>query len=252
MSALDPLFTYLLRLGDDNLVLAQQLGALVSTMPELELDIAVANVCLDHLGQARYLLAYAAEVEGGGRDEDHLAMLRDERAFRNAVLFEQPNGDFAHTMARQFFVDAYQVPLYEGLATSADLRLATMAQKAAQESRYHLGSSSGWVVRLGDGTTQSRRRMQAAVNALWPFTADLFSADEVESVLVAEGIAVDPASLRPFFDDTVAAVLADATLVLPSDAYQRTGGRQGLHTELLGHLLPEMQSLYRAHRGVQW
>ena len=248
----NPLLTYLLRLGDDNLVLAQRLGALVSYMPELEEDIAVANLCLDHLGQARNFLAYAAEVEGAGRDEDGLAMLRDERDFRNAVLAEQPNGDFAYTTARQFFYDANQVPLYESLSASTDARLAGISQKAVKEARYHLRHSSSWVIRLGDGTEESHRRMQAAVDALWPFTADLFSADEVEATLVASGVAVDPATLRPRFDATVAEVLAAATLAMPSGTYQRVGGRSGLHTELLGHLLPEMQSLYRAHPGVQW
>lgn len=248
----NPLLTYLLRLGDDNLVLAQRLGALVSYMPELEEDIAVANLCLDHLGQARNFLAYAAEVEGAGRDEDGLAMLRDERDFLNAVLAEQPNGDFAHTTARQFFYDAYQVPLYEALGASRDERLAGISQKAAKEARYHLRHSSSWVIRLGDGTEESHRRMQAAIDAMWPFTADLFSADAVERELAAAGVAVDPAELRPRFDATVAEVLSAATLTIPSGTYQRIGGRTGFHTEMLGHLLPEMQSLYRAHAGVQW
>jgi len=248
----DRLVPYLLRLADDNLVLAQQLGALVSWMPELEEDIAVANLCLDHLGQARNLLAYAAEREGRGRDEDDLAMLRDEREFLNAVLVEQPNGDFGQTIARQLFVDAYQVPLYEGLSASADERLAGIAQKAAKEARYHLRHSATWTVRLGDGTDESHRRMQAGIDAVWAFTADLFSADDIERELVAVGVAVDPASLRPAFDATVTSVLAEAGLHLPADPYQRTGGRTGSHTELLGHLLPEMQSLYRNHAGAQW
>ncbi len=252
MSTSAALFTYLLRLGDDNLVLGQQLGALLSRMPELESDIAVANVCLDHLGQARNFLTYAAEVEGAGRDEDQLAMLRDERGFRNAVLMEQPNGDFAHTMARQLFVDAYQVPLYEGLSGSVDDRLAGIAEKAAKEARYHLRHSCTWVVRLGGGTEESHRRMQVAIDAMWPFTSDLFAADEVEAALVADGLAVDPVSIRPRFDTAVNGVLAQAGLRLPEDPYQRIGGRQGLHTELLGHLLPELQALYRANPGVEW
>jgi ring-1,2-phenylacetyl-CoA epoxidase subunit PaaC len=248
----DPLVTYLLRLGDDNLVLAQRLGALVSWMPDVEEDVAVANLCLDHLGQARNLLTYAGEVEGEGRDEDTLAMTRNERELRNAVLVEQPNGDFGHTMARQLFLDAYQVPLYEQLASSTDATLAGIADKAVKEARYHLRYSSTWVVRLGDGTDESHRRMQAAIDALWPFTADLFAADEVEAELVARGIAADPAALRPRFDATVAEVLEQATLRAPTDPYQRLGGRQGFHTEHLGHLLPEMQALYRAHAGAQW
>lgn len=248
----DPLVTYLLRLADDNLVLSQRLGALVSRMPELEEDIAVANLSLDHLGQARNLLAYAAEVEGAGRDEDDLAMLREERQFLNAVLVEQPDPDFAHTMARQLFVDAYQVPLYEALSASTDDRLAGIAEKAAKEARYHLRHSSDWVVRLGDGTEESHRRMQAAVDALWRYTDDLFAVDEVERELLGRAVAADPAAIRPRFDATIASVLAAATLTLPEDPYQRTGGRRGMHTELLGHLLPEMQSLYRAHVGASW
>lgn len=246
----NPLVTYLLRLADDNLVHAQQLGALVSRMPELEEDIAVANLCLDHLGQARNLLTYAAEVDGAGRDEDALAMLRDERDFRNAVLVEQPNGDFGRTIAKQFFLDAYQVPLYEALIGSADEQLAAIADKAAKEARYHLRYSSQWVIRLGDGTAESHRRMQAGIDAIWPFTADLCFTDEVEAEL--RPIAADPAPLRERFDATVAAVLAEATLALPADPYQRLGGRVGNHTELLGHVLPEMQSLHRAHVGAGW
>ena len=247
-----PLVTYLLRLADDNLILAQRLGELVSRMPELEEDIAVANLGLDHLGQARALYAYAGEVEGAGRDEDALAMQRDEREFMNAVLVEQPNGDFGHTIARQLFVDAYQVPLYRELADSADVGLAGIAAKAVKEATYHLRYSSRWMVRLGDGTEESHRRVQAGVDAMWPFTTDLFAADEVEAELIAAGIAADPATVRAEFDATVAAVLAEATLRVPDDRYQRLGGRTGFHTEQLGHLLPVMQGLHRAHVGAEW
>jgi ring-1,2-phenylacetyl-CoA epoxidase subunit PaaC len=248
----DALFTYLLRLADDNLILSQRLGELVSWMPELEEDIAVANIALDHLGQARNFYTYAGAVEGRGRDEDDLAMLRDEREFTNAVLVEQPNGDFGQAMARQLFVDAYQVPLYELLSGSADETIAGIAQKSVKEARYHLRHSSGWVIRLGDGTAESHRRVQAGVAAMWPFTRDLFAADEVEARLADDGIAADPSLVRERFDATVGAVLSEATLEIPSDPYQRIGGRTGFHTEHLGHLLPEMQSLHRAHPGVQW
>ena len=246
------LLTYLLRLGDDNLILAQRLGELVACMPELEEDIAVANLALDHLGQARHFYGHAAQVEARGRSEDDLAMLRGEREFLNAVLVEQPNGDFGQTMARQLFVDAYQVPLYERLSSSADDTLAGIAAKAAKEARYHLKHSSLWIVRLGCGTEESHRRMQAGVDAMWPFTADLFAADEVDAELITVGIAADPGELRRRFESTVAAILAEATLEPPSDPYQRLGGRAGFHTEHLGHLLPEMQALYRAHPGAQW
>lgn len=251
-STTSALVTYLLRLADDNLILAQRLGAAISWMPDVEDDVAVANLCLDHLGQARNLYTYAGAVEGAGRTEDDLAMLRGEREMFNAVLVEQPNGDFAHMVVRQLFADAYQVPLYEALMSSADPELAAIAAKAAKEARYHLRWSSAWAVRLGDGTDESHRRMQAAVDTLWQFTGDLFAADGVEAELAAAGVAPDMSAVRARFDATVAEVLAEATLALPTDPYQRIGGRTGYHTEHLGHLLPEMQSLYRAHPGAQW
>lgn len=254
------LLTYVLRLADDNLILGQRLGALIARMPELEEDIAVANLALDHVGQARNLYQYASELDPDGRSEDDVsprseddfAMLRDEREFLNAVLVEQPNGDFAHTMVRQFFVDAYQVPLYAALSGSTDERLAGIAAKAVKEASYHRDHSSSWIVTLGNGTSESHQRTQAAVDDLWPFTADLFAADEVEDELVAAGVAVDPAHIRPAFDATVSEVMAEANITMPADPYQRLGGRTGFHTEHLGHLLPEMQSLYRSHPGVTW
>ncbi len=247
-----PLLTWLLRAADDNLVLAQRLGELIAAMPELEEDIAVANVALDHLGQARNLYQYATEVDPAGRSEDDLAMLRSERQFLNAVLVEQPNGDFAHTMVRQLLVDAYQVPLYTTLSSSIDERLAGIGAKAAKEARYHLEHSSGWVVTLGDGTSESHRRAQTALDELWPYRADLFAADEVEIDLAAAGVVPDPAGLRSAFDRTVTAVLGEARLTVPDDDYDRIGGRTGFHTAHLGHLLPDLQWLYRAHPGAEW
>ena len=252
MEAPDPLLTYLLRLADDNLVLSQRLGELVAAMHDLEGDIAVANLALDHLGQARHLYTYAGEVAGDGRTEDAFAMLRAEREFHNAVLVEQPNGDFANVMVRQLFVDAYQVPLYAALASSTDERLAGIAAKAEKEARYHLDYSCGWVTTLGDGTVESARRAQSALDQLWQFTADLFAADEVEHALAERGIAPEPSSLRAAFDAEITRVLESANLRLPTDPYQRIGGRTGLHTAHLGHLLPEMQWLYRAHPEAAW
>ncbi len=246
------LLTYVLRLADDNLILGQRLGELIAKMPELEEDIAVANLALDHIGQARNLYQYASELDLDDRSEDDFAMLRDEREFLNAVLVEQPNGDFAHTMVRQFFVDAYQVPLYQALSESTDERVAAIAAKAVKEASYHRDHSSSWIVTLGNGTSESHQRTQAAVDALWIFTADLFAADAVEDELVAEGVAVDPSLIRPAFDATVAEVMADANITMPTDSYQRLGGRTGFHTEHLGHVLPEMQLLYRSHPGVTW
>ena len=246
------LLTWLLRAADDNLVLAQRLGELIAAMPELEEDIAVANLALDHLGQARNLYQYASELDPSGRTEDDLAMLRSEREFLNAVLVEQPNGDFATTMVRQLLVDAYQVPLYGALAHSTDERIAGIGAKAVKEARYHLEHSSGWVVTLGDGTAESHRRTQAAVDELWPFRTDLFAVDEVEAELAAAGVVPSPAELRPGYDETVAAVLAEANLTVPDDPYDRVGGRTGFHTAHLGHLLPEMQWLYRSDPQAQW
>ncbi|MEM9562649.1 MAG: 1,2-phenylacetyl-CoA epoxidase subunit PaaC [Actinomycetota bacterium] len=247
-----PLLTWLLRAADDNLVLSQRLGELIASMPELEEDIAVANVALDHLGQARNLYQYATELDPAGRTEDQFAMTRSEREFLNAVLVEQPNGDFAVTMVRQLLVDAYQMPLYQALTGSIDERLAGIAAKAVKEARYHLEHSSGWVVTLGDGTSESNRRAQAAVDELWPFRTDLFAADEVEHELATDGVVPDPASLRPTFDETVATVLSQANLTVPSDPYERIGGRTGYHTAHLGHLLPEMQWLHQSQPGAEW
>jgi ring-1,2-phenylacetyl-CoA epoxidase subunit PaaC len=246
-----PLVTFVLRVADDNLVLAQRLGELISWMPELEEDIAIANVSLDHLGQATALLHYAASVMGSG-DEDSLAMTRDERSFTNSVLVEQPNGDFGQTLARQFFVDAYQVPFYGALANSVDETLAGIAAKAEKEARYHLEYSSTWVVRLGDGTDESHRRVQAGIDTMWPFVDDLFSTDHVERTLCEQGIAPDLGPVREAFDRTVTSVIEESTLTMPADPYQRTGGRTGFHTEHLGPLLAEMQSLHRSHPGVSW
>lgn len=246
-----PLVTFLLRVADDNLVLAQRLGELISWMPELEEDIAIANLSLDHLGQATALLDYAAELDGTG-DADQLAMGRDERGFLNSVLVEQPNGDFGQTIARQFFVDAYQVPFYAALARSTDARIAGIAEKAEKESRYHREYSSSWLTRLGDGTDESHRRMQAGVDAMWPYVDDLFASDEVETSLRAIGLAPELDDVRRSFDETVQNTFASAGLAVPADPYQRIGGRTGFHTEHLGPLLAEMQSLYRALPGVKW
>ena len=247
----DSTVAFLLRIADDNLVLGQRLGELISWMPDLEEDIAIANLSLDHLGQATALLQYAADLQGHG-DPDELAMRRDERAFRNAVLVEQPNGDFAHTMARQLFVDAYQVPFYAALSTTSDERISGIAAKAEKEARYHLDYSSTWMIRLGDGTDESHRRAQSAVDAMWQFVDDLFVTDDVEAELRTAGVAPELTSVREQFDATVNEVLSTATLELPSDPYQRTGGRVGFHTEHLGPMLAEMQSLHRAHPGATW
>ena len=249
---MDPHVAYLLRLGDDNLILAQRMGEWISRGPDLEEDIALGNIGLDHLGVARNLFTRAGEVEATGRDEDAIAMGRTEREFFNLLLCEQPNGDFAQTMARQFFVDAFQVPLWEALSDSTDSELAGIAQKAVKESHYHLRHSSSWVVRLGDGTEESHRRMQQAVDRLWRFTGEPFIGDQVDDAMVQRGIGVDPGRLRAAWSETVESVLEEGTLRVPNDPYVRLGGRVGYHTEHLGHLLGEMQWMQKTYPGMNW
>ncbi len=252
----DPVATYALRLGDDALILAQRLGAWIAKAPELEEDVALANLGLDLLGQARMLLSYAGELEGRNsgvaRSEDELAYFRDERDFVNLLLVEHPNGDFALTMARQLLFSSYQLELYGRLAHSADERLAGIAAKAVKEVAYHRDHATQWTLRLGDGTEESHRRMQAGLERLWPFVAEMFAGDAVERELSTQGVGVDPAVLRPDWDAYVDAVLAEATLTRPVSEWTATGGRQGLHTEAFGYLLAEMQYVARAHPGANW
>ncbi|MBB5829425.1 1,2-phenylacetyl-CoA epoxidase subunit PaaC [Micromonospora carbonacea] len=237
-------FDFALALGDDALVAAQRLGEWTSRAPEMEEDVALANIALDQLGAARLLLTYAGELEGAGRDEDALAYLRDDREFRNCLLVELPNGDFAVTMAKLLFLSAYQLPLYAALAGCADERLAAIGAKARKESAYHRDHAALWVRRLGDGTAESHRRMQAAVDHVWPYAHELFAP--------WPGAPVDPATLRGEFDAYVGPVLAEATLTRPADGWAPAGGRDGVHTEHLSYLLAEMQVLHRAHPGAQW
>ncbi|MCR1550893.1 1,2-phenylacetyl-CoA epoxidase subunit PaaC [Enterobacter cloacae] len=242
---------YALRLGDNGLVLSQRLGAWCGHAPELEIDLALANIGLDLLGQARNFLSCAAEREGRG-DEDTLAFGRDERQFHNLLLVEQPNGNFADTIARQYLMDAWNVALYERLIHSSDSQLAAIAAKAIKEARYHLRFSRGWLVRLGDGSETSSQKMQQAIDNLWRFTAELFEADDVELELIESGVAVDPRTLRQPWENEVFAGLREATLRVPDETAYRTGGKRGLHTEHLGPMLAEMQYLQRAYPGQQW
>ncbi len=249
-------FEFLLRLGDNDVVLAQRLGEWVGHGPVLEEDIALANVGLDLLGQGRLWLTYAGEVEGKGRDEDALAFLRDQHAFRNVQMVELPNGDFAVTMARQFYFDHAHLLLLRALSASTDERIAQVAAKAAREVAYHAERSADWVVRLGDGTGESHARMQKALDRLWPYTGELFAADDVDLALAAEGVAPDPRLLRDPWLAAVSAVMQEATLAMPAGEWmhgtRRGGGRQGVHTEHLGHMLGEMQFLQRAYPGASW
>lgn len=241
-----------LRLGDDALILAQRLGEWSSNAPELEEDIALTNVALDLLGQARFLMTRAGELEGRGRSEDDLAFMRSEREFSNCLLVEQPNGDFACTIARQLLFSTYQLFLYEQLTRSADEGLAGIAAKAVKEVAYHRDHAVKWTTRLGDGTAESHARMQDAVDRLWPYTHELFESDAISDRLAGEGIAVDPSGLRPQWGRFVAAVLEEATLTIPEDGWRPSGGRRGQHSEAFGHMLAEMQWLHRSHPGATW
>ena len=247
----NPVAAYALRLGDNGLVLAQRLGEWCGHAPELEIDLALANIGLDLLGQARNFLSYAAELAGSG-DEDTLAFGRNERQFCNLLLAEQPNGNFADTLARQFFIDVWHVALYGRLVSSRDTQLAAIAAKALKEVRYHQRFSRGWLERLGNGTALSAQRMQDAVDNLWRFTGELFQADALEIELSAQGIAVDPRELQAEWQATVRAALSDAGLQIPEEAPFRHGGKQGLHSEHLRPLLAEMQYLHRAYPGQRW
>lgn len=251
--ALPDLARYALSLGDDALVLSQRCAEWIAHAPELEEDVALANIGLDLLGQARMLLTYAGEVEGAGRDEDDLAYLREERDVLNVQLVELPNGDFAVTMARLLVFSAYAQALYRRLERSADERLAAVAGKAVKEVSYHLEHASSWVVRLGDGTPESHRRMQAGLDAVWPYVPELFDGSWVPEGLLEDGVAVDPASLRAEWEHTVTPVVSAATLAVPEPSRRLPlGGRDGVHTEHLGYLLAEMQHLHRSHPGATW
>ncbi len=243
---------YCVRLGDDALVLGQRLCEWAARSPQIEEDVALLNIALDLLGQARSLLTRAGELEGGGRDEDDLAFLRDEADFTCALLFEADIGDFGRTMARQLLVSAYQVPLWQALSSSTDEVLAGVAGKAVKEAAYHLDHARSWVVRLGDGTEESHRRVQTGLHEVWPYAFELFERDELVARLVRRGVAADPDLLRPQWEATVTAALSEATLELPETTWRPTGGRSGRHLTSFGYLLAELQHLYRSHPGARW
>jgi ring-1,2-phenylacetyl-CoA epoxidase subunit PaaC len=247
-----PLVLYALRRADDALILGHRLSEWCGQAPALEEDMALANMGLDLLGQARELYSYAAKVEGQGNDEDKFAYLRDIRQYRNLLLLEQPNGDFAHTMVRQFFYAAFADLYWRAMMKSSDATLAAIAAKSEKESAYHLRHSSEWIVRLGDGTEESHRRAQTAIDDLWAFTGEMFHIDESERALIDSGIAVDPVTQRPQWLKTVSDIVSEATLVLPRSDWMQQGGRSGRHSEHLGHLLSELQSMPRTFPGVTW
>lgn len=247
-----PHFSYVLRLGDTSLVLGQRLGEWVGHAPALEEDLGLANLALDLIGQARLLLTYAGELEGRGRDEDALAYLRDAPEFTNLTLAEQPNGDFGHTIVRQWLIDCWQLEIYGALLASADTRLAAIAAKALKETRYHHRLSSGWLIRLGDGTEESHGRVQHSLDSLWRFTSELFAPDDVDEQMRAAGIAPALPELAARWSSRIDEDLAAATLTRPPAQPYPWHGRRGVHTEHLGHMLSEMQHLQRTYPGARW
>ena len=246
------LFLYTLRLADNALILGHRLSEWIGHAPLLEEELALGNVALDLIGQARALYAYAGAIEGKGRDEDSLAYLRDAPEFRNILLVEQPKGDFAHTIVRQFLYSAFMHALWRALAPSRDATLAAIAAKAEKESAYHLRHAGEWLIRLGDGTDESHRRAQAALEELWPYAGEMFERDAIDEALIAQGVAADPAPLGREWQRRVDSVLAAATLTKPAATWMQSGGRSGRHSEHLGHLLAEMQFLQRAYPGATW
>ena len=246
------LFNALLRLGDDRLVLGHRTSEWCGHGPILEEDIALANIALDLVGQATLLLQYAGTVEGAGRDQDALAYFRDALEFRNALLCEVPKGDFGVTVVRQFFHGVYSVLQWDALSRSTDETLAGIAARSLKESRYHVRHAGEWVIRLGDGTAESHRRAQAAVDTLWPYTGELFMQPADEAELVTAGVTADVSSLHGAWTAQVTDVLARATLTAPEVAWMQRGGRTGAHTEHLGHMLAEMQIVARSHPGAKW
>jgi ring-1,2-phenylacetyl-CoA epoxidase subunit PaaC len=247
-----PLVLYTLRRADDALILGHRLSEWCGHAPALEEDMALANMGLDLLGQARELYGYAAKVEGKGNDEDKFAYLRDERQYRNLLLVEQPNGDFARTMVRQFFYAAFADLYWRAMMRSSDTTLSAIAAKSEKESAYHIRHSSEWMVRLGDGTDESHRRAQTAIDDLWAYTGEMFAVDDSERGLIDKGIAIDPAALRAPWLKTITAVAGEATLSLPRSDWMQQGGRDGRHSEHLGHLLSELQSMQRSFPGATW
>ena len=252
MSGLSPLAAYALRLGDDSLVLGQRLGEWCGHAPALEVDLSLANVALDQIGQATHFLNLAGALEGKGRDGDALAFRRDVMDFTNCLLVEQPNGDFAQTIARLFLFTNYQHLLFSALMASKDERFAAIAAKAVKETAYHATLASDWVVRLGDGTEESKARMIAGLDWMWRFVDELFAMDDVDAAALKAGVGVDKTALCSTWDERIDAVLADATLARPASRRPVLGGRAGRHSEHLGHLLSEMQFLQRAYPGATW
>jgi len=248
----ESLYKYILGIADNSLILGQRLGELCGHGPNLEIDIACTNISLDLLGQTRSYYQYAAKIKGDNTTEDDIAFLRKEREYINVLLVEQPNKDFAHTMARQFLFDAYHLLLLQELEKSHDMTLAAIAKKSIKEVSYHLRFSSDWVKRLGDGTKESHERMQNAIDSLWTYTDELFHQTEADIVMVEEGIGVDVTKLRDAYLEKVSTILEEATLKIPENKWFQKGGKQGIHTEHLGYLLSDLQYMQRTYPNMEW
>lgn len=252
MTKQDALFNYCLRLADNSLILGHRLSEWSSKAPIIEEDLALTNMALDLIGRSVALFKYAAEVEGKGHSEDDLAYRRPERQFYNNLLVEQPNGDFAVTIVRQFFNSTFELLLYDELMKSKDATLAGIAAKTIKEIKYHQRHATDWMLRLGDGTPESHLRVQKALNDLWMFSGELFEMNEVDEILVKEGIAVDLNSLKASWKKRIDEVILEATLTVPTSSFMQTGSRNGIHTEYLGYIIAEMQYLQRAYPDAKW
>ncbi len=239
-------------MGDNALILGQRLSEWCGRGPVLEQDIAITNIALDLIGQARSIFDYAARLEGKGRTEDDIAFLRDAWDFRNVLLVEQPNRDWAYTIVRQFLFDGFNFLFHQGMTRSQDEQLAAIAEKSLKEITYHLRYSSEWMIRLGDGTGESHQRMQTALDELWPFTGELFEMNEVDRLAIEAGTGIDLHTLRSAYDERLVTVLEQATLRRPDSTWMQSGGKEGRHTEYLGYILAEMQFLQRAYPGSEW
>ncbi|MDP2387458.1 MAG: 1,2-phenylacetyl-CoA epoxidase subunit PaaC [Bacteroidota bacterium] len=252
MTTKEALYNYSLRMGDNALILGHRLSEWCSKAPIIEEDLALTNVALDMIGRAQAFLKYSAILKNEGQTEDDLAYCRSEKEYHNHLITEQPNGDFAHTIARQLYISIFEYHFFSHLEQSADVEFAAIAAKAVKEVKYHREHAIDWTIRLGDGTAESHKRMQAAINDLWMWTGELFEMDEVDTILLKDGISVDLAPIRDLWKKELDKVLLEAMLVFPEAEYMQSGSRKGIHTENMGHILSEMQYLQRAYPDAKW
>ena len=246
------LYQYILEIADNSLILGQRMGELCGHGPTLETDIACTNISLDLLGQVRSYYQYAAKIAGDYRTEDDIAMLRKEREYKNVLLVEQPNTNFAYTLGRQFLFDSYHLLFLSALQKSHDVTLSAIANKCIKEVSYHERFSSDWIKRLGDGTEESKQQMQYAINELWTYTDELFHPTETNKIMVAEGIGVDVTELKEAYYRNVSKLLEESTLEVPESKYFQKGGKEGIHTEHLGYLLSDLQYMQRTYPNMEW